>query len=79
MFDVALPGVKIMAVDGPPGACDHTPVPTVGALAAMVNVPGFTHAVASGPALAVVGNGSNVTVTAADGAEVQPALVTVTV
>ena len=79
MFDVALPDVNIMAVDGPPGACDQVPVPTVGTLAAMVNVPGFIQAVASGPALAVVGKGSSATVTPADGAEVQPPLVTVTV
>jgi hypothetical protein len=79
MFDVALPVVKIMAVAGPPGACDHAPVPTEGTLAAMVNVPGLTQAVASGPALEVVGKGSIVTVVPADGADVQPAAVTVTV
>ena len=79
IFVVGEPGVKIMAVPGPPGNCDQEPVPVTGALAAMVNVPGLTHAVPSGPALAVVGKGSTVTVVPADGADVQPPLVTVTV
>lgn len=79
MFDAALPVAKMIAVEGPPGACDHAPVPTAGTLAAMVNVPGLTHAVASGPALAVVGTASTVTVVPADGADVQPPLVTSTV
>jgi hypothetical protein len=79
MLEVALPGVNIIAVDGPPGACDQEPVPTAGTLAAIANDPGFTQAVPSGPALEVVGKGSIVTVVPADGADVQPAAVTVTV
>jgi hypothetical protein len=79
IFDVALPVVKIMAVAGPPGTCDQAPVPTAGTLAAMVNVPGLTHAVASGPAFEVVGVGSTATVVPADVADVQPFSVTATV
>lgn len=68
-----------MAVAGPPGACDQLPVPTVGTFAAMVAVPGLMQAVKSGPAAAVVGKASTVTIVEEDGADVQPRLVTVTV
>ena len=67
-----------LVVTGPP-ICDQAPVPTVGLLAAMLAVPGLIHALMSGPALAVVGKASTVTVVPAEGADVQPAAVTVTV
>lgn len=67
-----------LVVTGPP-ICVQAPVPTAGVLAAMLAVPGLIHALMSGPALEVVGKGSRVTVVPADGADVQPAAVTVTV
>jgi hypothetical protein len=69
----------MMAVAGPPGTCDHAPVPTVGTLAAIVAEPGLIQAIKSTPAAAVVGKASMVTVVPADAADVQPLLVTVTV
>lgn len=68
---------KLVAT-GPP-ICDQAPVPTVATLAAMLAVPGLIQALISGPALDVVGKASTVTVVPADGADVQPPLVTSTV
>jgi len=59
---VADPGVVMVAVTGPL-TCVHVPVPTVGALPAIVAEPPVVQIVWSGPALAVVGDATNVMIT----------------